>query len=94
MLEASNIPWQPLQQAYLGYMAVCMPVLGWIATGGDPSAYQYLLQGIREFPSAEVLAEEMSALGFEQVSFERLSRGIVAIHQARKAAGGVGVDAV
>ena len=94
VLEASNIPWQPLQQAYLAYMAVCMPVLGWIATGGDASAYPYLLQGIREFPSAEVLAEEMSALGFEQVSFERLSRGIVAIHQARKPAGGVGVDAV
>jgi ubiquinone/menaquinone biosynthesis C-methylase UbiE len=60
-----------------------MPVLGWIATGGDASAYKYLLQGIREFPTAEGLAQEMESIGFEEVSFERLSLGIVAIHSAR-----------
>jgi len=84
ILEASNIPLLWLQRAYLGYMAVCMPVIGWIATGGDASAYRYLLQGIREFPTAEKLAEEIRDLGFQEVSFERLSLGIVAIHVARK----------
>lgn len=83
-LEASNIPWRWLQCLYLGYMHLCMPALGWIATGGDASAYRYLLQGIEEFPTAEGLAHEMSELGFESVSFERLSLGIVAIHRARK----------
>src|SRR5688572_2432792 len=47
VLEASDIPWRPLHAAYLAYMSVCMPVLGWIATGGDASAYRYLLHGIR-----------------------------------------------
>ena len=61
-----------------------MPIVGWLATGGDTSAYKYLLHGIEKFPSAEVLANEMSAIGFEDVSFERLSLGIVAIHVARK----------
>lgn len=84
VLEASNIPWRPLHLAYLAYMSVCMPVLGWLATGGDASAYKYLLQGIREFPSAEALAAEMRDHGFEEVAFERLSLGIVAIHTARK----------
>lgn len=83
-LEASNIPWNWLQHLYLTYMGLCMPVLGWLATGGDASAYRYLLQGIKEFPTAEALAGEMSEIGFESVSFERLSFGIVAIHQARK----------
>lgn len=83
-LEASNIPCSWLQRMYLSYMDVCMPVLGWLATGGDASAYRYLLQGIKEFPSAEELAREMSELGFEGISFERLSLGIVAIHKARK----------
>ncbi|MFO1349919.1 MAG: ubiquinone/menaquinone biosynthesis methyltransferase [Gammaproteobacteria bacterium] len=83
-LEASNIPWRPIHRAYLGYMALCIPLLGWLATGGDSSAYKYLLHGIREFPSAEVLAEELEEHGFEMVSFERLSLGIVAIHTARK----------
>lgn len=83
-LEASNLKWRWLQRAYLAYMRVCMPVIGWAATGGDASAYRYLLKGIEEFPSAEVLADELVELGFEDVKFERLSLGIVAIHMARK----------
>lgn len=84
LLEASNIPWKPLNTAYLAYMSVCMPVLGWLATGGDSSAYKYLLHGIREFPTAEVLAGEIREHGFEEVAFTRHSLGIVAIHTARK----------
>jgi demethylmenaquinone methyltransferase / 2-methoxy-6-polyprenyl-1,4-benzoquinol methylase len=84
VLEASNIPWRPLQAAYLGYMSLCMPALGWLATGGDSSAYKYLLDGIREFPTAELLAAEIRTHGFDEVSFERQSLGIVAIHTARK----------
>jgi demethylmenaquinone methyltransferase/2-methoxy-6-polyprenyl-1,4-benzoquinol methylase len=84
VLEASNIRPQWLQAAYLFYMAVCMPVVGWIATGGDASAYRYLLEGIRQFPTAERLSDELRDLGFDQVEFERLSLGIVAVHVARK----------
>ena len=62
---------------HLTYMAICMPAPGWLATGGDASAYRYLLQGIRDFPTAEELAEELKAHGFENVDFERLSFGIV-----------------
>jgi demethylmenaquinone methyltransferase / 2-methoxy-6-polyprenyl-1,4-benzoquinol methylase len=83
-LEASNIAWPWLNKLYLRYMNLCMPVIGWIATGGDRSAYQYLLKGIEGFPSAEALAEELVRAGFENVSFERLSLGIVAIHIAHK----------
>lgn len=84
VLEASNIRWSLLHRVYLVYMAVCMPVLGWLATGGDSSAYKYLLHGIRDFPTAEALAGELHEIGFEGVHFERLSLGIVAIHLARK----------
>jgi len=83
-LEASNIAMGWLHRAYLGYMAVCMPVIGWVATGGDASAYRYLLKGIQDFPTAEELAAELRDMGFAEVSFERLSLGIVAIHVARK----------
>lgn len=83
-LEASNIVWPWLQSVYLAYMSLCMPMIGWAATGGDASAYRYLLKGIQDFPGAEALAAEIEALGFEDVSFERLSLGIVAIHLARK----------
>ena len=42
-LEASNIPWPAVNTAYLWYMALCMPILGWIASGGDSSAYRLSL---------------------------------------------------
>jgi demethylmenaquinone methyltransferase / 2-methoxy-6-polyprenyl-1,4-benzoquinol methylase len=84
ILEASNIPWLWLQRAYLLYMKLCMPVIGWLATGGDSSAYKYLLRGIENFPTAEDLAQELGSMGFKDISFERLSLGIVAIHTARK----------
>ncbi len=84
VLEASNIPWSWLQNLYLQYMRLCMPIIGWIATRGDTSAYRYLLQGIEKFPTAEALASEMTSIGFIEVSFERHSLGIIAIHVARK----------
>lgn len=85
-LEASNIVWPWLHQAYLIYMQFCMPIIGWVATAGDSSAYRYLLKGIQDFPGAEILAAEIESIGFENVAFERLSLGIVAIHTARKPA--------
>lgn len=84
VLEASNISWRWLQLAYLVYMRCCMPMLGWLATGGDASAYRYLLDGIEQFPTAEELADELRDLGFKDVAFERRSLGIVAIHSATK----------
>ena len=83
-LEASEIvlPW--LHRLYLVYMDFCMPLIGRLATGGDASAYLYLLKGIHGFPTAEALAAEMRGTGFEQVTFERMSLGIVAIHCATK----------
>ena len=84
VLEASNIPWRWLQETYLVYMNLCMPVIGWIATRGDSSAYRYLLNGIKEFPPAEEFAQELASMGYIDVAFQRLALGIVAIHTARK----------
>lgn len=84
VLEASNIPLPWLHPLYLKYMRTCMPIIGWVATGGDTSAYKYLLKGIEQFPTAEALADELASIGFEEISFERLTLGIVAIHVARK----------
>jgi len=85
-LEASAIVWPWLHRAYLGYMDVCLPLIGWLATGGDASAYRYLLKGVHDFPDAKRLAAELADVGFAEVVFERISLGIVAIHTARKPA--------
>jgi demethylmenaquinone methyltransferase / 2-methoxy-6-polyprenyl-1,4-benzoquinol methylase len=83
-LEASEIPVRFIHRLYLAYMSFCMPVVGWVATGGDASADHYLLSGVRAFPGARQFADEISAQGFVEVGYEQLSFGIVAIHTARK----------
>lgn len=84
VLESSNIPWRGLYRAYRLYMNWCVPVIGWIATRGDASAYKYLLRGMENFPTAEEFSQELASVGFKDISFERLTLGIVAIHTAHK----------
>lgn len=83
-LEAARIPFEPLHQLYLAYMAWCLPLIARIATSGDPSAYDYLLRGIHEFPAQAAFARELEEHGFADVSYENLTLGIVAIHRGVK----------
>ena len=64
------------------YRLYCRRVLPWIGgmLTGNRDAYQYLPESIRKFPRAEELAEAMRRAGFEDVRFERLMPGTVALH--------------
>jgi ubiquinone/menaquinone biosynthesis C-methylase UbiE len=53
---------------------------------GTPAPIFNLLRGIHEFPDQKALRLELLGKGFEQVSFENLSLGIVALHRAVKPA--------
>ena len=83
-LEAARIPFEPLHQGYLAYMNWCLPLIARAATGGDASAYNYLLRGIHDFPNQRAFAAELAEQGFQDVGFENLTFGIVAIHRAVK----------
>jgi demethylmenaquinone methyltransferase/2-methoxy-6-polyprenyl-1,4-benzoquinol methylase len=83
-LEAARIPWAWLHKLYLAYMGWCMPLIGRIATGGDASAYQYLLRGVRDFPDQRTFAAELEAAGFAEVAWRNMTFGIVALHMGRK----------
>jgi len=83
-LEAARIPFEPLHQAYLAYMNWCLPFIARLATGGDASAYNYLLRGIHDFPDQRTFAAELTQRGFHDVTYENLTLGIVAIHRAVK----------
>jgi demethylmenaquinone methyltransferase/2-methoxy-6-polyprenyl-1,4-benzoquinol methylase len=56
-----------------------LPVIGG-ALSGSRDAYTYLPESVRKFPAPDELAAMMRAAGFEAVSFERLTGGIVALH--------------
>jgi ubiquinone/menaquinone biosynthesis methyltransferase len=83
-LEAARIPFEPLHQLYLTYMDWCLPFIARVATGGDASAYNYLLRGIHEFPQQAAFAAELEAQGFRHVRYENLTFGIVALHSGVK----------
>ena len=57
-------------------------VLPWLGerVAGDRDAYQYLAESIRRFPEPDILADEMRAAGFGNVTYRAMSGGIVAIH--------------
>ncbi len=51
---------------------------------GDRSAYRYLPNSLEGYPTAERLAEMMKSAGLEDVSYQRLSMGAVALHTGRR----------
>jgi demethylmenaquinone methyltransferase/2-methoxy-6-polyprenyl-1,4-benzoquinol methylase len=74
---------QPDNRAFAAvYHFYSRRVLPWIgqAITGSRSAYEYLPESVRKFPSAEELAAQMRAAGFAGVKFERMTFGAVALH--------------
>ena len=61
------------------YSRRVLPLIGGALTG-TVDAYRYLPESIRKFPSADELAEEMRRSGFQEVSYEYLTGGVVALH--------------
>jgi demethylmenaquinone methyltransferase / 2-methoxy-6-polyprenyl-1,4-benzoquinol methylase len=81
-LEAAKISNPILHRAYLIYMGLCMPIMASIVTGGDRSAYNYLLKGIYKVPTQAEFAHEIASFGFRDVTYRNMSLGIVALHRA------------
>ncbi len=51
---------------------------------GDRSAYRYLPHSLTGYPPADELARMLQAAGLEQVSYQRLSMGAVALHVGQR----------
>ena len=68
---------------YRFYFRNVLPRLGGVVSG-SPQAYTYLPGSVARFPKPAELASLMKSTGFAEVSFERWSVGIVALHTARR----------
>ena len=79
ILEFSQPPNPAFAALYNFYARRILPMIGG-ALSGSRDAYIYLPESVRKFPRAEELASEMRRAGFEQVSYEYLTGGIVALH--------------
>lgn len=85
LLEFSQPPSPFFARAYGFYANRILPAIGGLISGA-PEAYSYLPASVNRFPEAPELAEMMRQAGFLEVRFERMSRGIVALHTGVKPA--------
>ena len=65
------------------YTNLFLPVVGKLFSK-DKSAYTYLVESIRQFPTQPELAQMFSEAGFSRVKYRNLSNGIVALHSGWK----------
>ena len=82
ILEFSQPPNRVLATLYNFYSRGVLPTLGG-ALSGSKDAYAYLPESVRKFPGPEELAANMRQAGFADVTFERLTGGIVCLHRGR-----------
>jgi demethylmenaquinone methyltransferase/2-methoxy-6-polyprenyl-1,4-benzoquinol methylase len=78
-LEFSSVDVPGLDRLYELYSFKVIPAIGRAVTG-DAEAYRYLVESIRKFPKPPKFAEMIRTAGLRQVSFERLTGGVVALH--------------
>jgi demethylmenaquinone methyltransferase/2-methoxy-6-polyprenyl-1,4-benzoquinol methylase len=75
-----------LKLPYRFYLEWLLPAVGGLL-GSRRGAYRYLADSIRGFPIPQALVELLEEAGFESVSYQRLSGGIVAVHLGTKPSG-------
>ncbi len=83
ILEFSKVVIPLLQRMYDSYSFHIIPWLG-KTVAQDEASYRYLVESIRKHPDQRRLKVMLQQAGFEQVSYQNLSGGIVAIHTAYK----------
>lgn len=82
-LEFSNITNRKLVKLYNWYAFNVIPFMG-ERVAGNREAYQYLVESIQKFPTAEQFKKKIQNSGFDFVKYRKLTSGIVAIHTGYK----------
>jgi demethylmenaquinone methyltransferase / 2-methoxy-6-polyprenyl-1,4-benzoquinol methylase len=83
ILEFSQPPNAAFAALYDFYSRRILPAIGG-ALSGSKDAYTYLPESVRKFPGAAELADRMRETGYGDVSFERMTGGIVCLHLGRR----------
>jgi demethylmenaquinone methyltransferase/2-methoxy-6-polyprenyl-1,4-benzoquinol methylase len=78
--EFTTPPSGLVRRAYDFYLAKVMPVIAKMSST-NPSAYNYLMDSIRDWPTQGVLAGWIRDAGFTAVGFRNLTGGVVALHR-------------
>jgi demethylmenaquinone methyltransferase/2-methoxy-6-polyprenyl-1,4-benzoquinol methylase len=84
VLEFATPTWRPFRALYLLYFRRILPAVGRLVSRHG-SAYSYLPASVLEFPAPDALAALMHTTGFRDVTWERMTGGIVALHVGTRA---------
>ena len=82
-LEFSNVENKCIARLYEIYSYNLIPFIGSKVTG-NRSAYEYLVESIRQFPEAEEFSCMIEQTGFTAVKYKKMSFGVVAMHFGMK----------
>lgn len=82
-LEFSRPVLPLLDVIYDAYSFNVIPDMGKLVAG-DRDSYQYLVESIRRFPDQKRFAKLIDWAGFEQVKYDNMTGGIVALHRGYK----------
>nr|CAD7600836.1 unnamed protein product [Timema genevievae] len=82
-LEFSQVTSPQVRWIYDEYSFRVIPVLGQLIAG-QWKPYQYLVESIRQFPPQEEFRDMIKSAGFQMVTYENLTFGVVAIHSGFK----------
>ena len=82
-LEFSDVDVPVLDKLYDQWSMNVIPKIGRVVTG-DEEPYQYLVESVRKFPDQKNFAAMIAAAGFETISFQNYTGGIVALHSGWK----------
>lgn len=83
VLEFSKPVSENFAKVYDWYSFNILPQMGKLITQ-DADSYRYLAESIRMHPDQETLKTMMQTAGFEEVSYQNLTGGIVALHKGFK----------
>lgn len=83
VLEFSKPEQELLNQAYDFYSFNILPQMGGLIAN-DKESYQYLAESIRMHPDQDTLKGMMQTAGFENVDYQNMTGGIVALHRGFK----------
>jgi demethylmenaquinone methyltransferase/2-methoxy-6-polyprenyl-1,4-benzoquinol methylase len=83
ILEFSKPVAPGFRHLFNAYFRYILPKLGGFISG-DSTAYQYLPDSVRKFPTQEELLSLLRSSGFRDPMYRNLSGGIAALHWARR----------
>ena len=83
VLEFSKPTSKEFSKVYDFYSFNILPKIGKFVAN-DETSYQYLAESIRMHPDQETLKSMMLEVGFDNVNYENLTGGVVALHEGKK----------